>query len=130
MTYEPEPRYQPPAAPPDWPGDQPQPPVAPITPPTNVQPTPGLDSHGRVKGTRFSALWVGLIVAAILLIALLVFIAQNLRRVTIHFLGFHGQISLAIALVLSAVIGLLLIAIPGTARILQLRRALKRSSGT
>jgi uncharacterized integral membrane protein len=72
--------------------------------------------------------WVGLIVAAVLLVALLVFIAQNSRQVTIHFLGFHGHISLAIALLLSAVIGLLLIAIPGTARILQLRHALKKNA--
>jgi uncharacterized integral membrane protein len=75
-----------------------------------------------------SALWFGLIVAALLLIALLIFIAQNSKQVTIHFLGFDGQISLAVSLLLAAVSGLLLIAIPGTARIIQLRRALKKNA--
>jgi uncharacterized integral membrane protein len=90
--------------------------------------SPGLDSKGRVRTSRFSALWIGLIVAAVLLILLLVFIAQNSQRVTVHYLGLNGHVSLAIALLLSAVAGLLLIAVPGTARILQLRRALKKSA--
>jgi uncharacterized integral membrane protein len=58
----------------------------------------------------------------------LIFIAQNSRTVTIHYLGFEGQASLAVALLLAAVAGLLLVAIPGTARIMQLRRALKRNA--
>lgn len=77
-----------------------------------------------MRATRVSALWIGLIVAAVVLIALLIFIAQNSSRVTVHYLGFSGHISLAVALLL-AVGGVLLVAIPGTARIIQLRRALK-----
>jgi uncharacterized integral membrane protein len=75
-----------------------------------------------------SALWIGFIVAALLLIALLIFIAQNSKPVTIRYLGFDGHISLAIALLLAAVGGILLVAIPGTARIIQLRRALKKNA--
>jgi uncharacterized integral membrane protein len=109
----------PPSAPPSVPADPPA---------TAAPPSAGLTSRGRVRQTRLSALWIGLIVAAVLLIALLVFIVQNSRTVTIHYLGFDGHVSLAIALVLSAVAGVLLLAIPGTARILQLRRALRKNA--
>jgi uncharacterized integral membrane protein len=133
MTYQPgidppsQPVY-PPAGPPAAPPDAP----APITNPPQSESTElspaGLTSHGQVRPTRASALWVGLIVAALLLIALLIFIVQNSKAVTIHYLGFHGRISLAIALLLAAVAGLLLVAVPGTARIVQLRRALKKNA--
>jgi len=88
----------------------------------------GLTNHGRVKATRTSIVWVGLIASALVMIALLIFIAQNSTSVTIHFLGFSGRISLAVALLLAAVGGVVLIAIPGTARIVQLRRALKKNA--
>jgi uncharacterized integral membrane protein len=77
-----------------------------------------------------SGLWVGLIVAALVLIALLIFIAQNSKQVAIHYLGFNGHISLAVALLLAAVGGVLFVAIPGTARIIQLRRALRKNAMT
>ncbi|MDP9094786.1 MAG: LapA family protein [Actinomycetota bacterium] len=78
-----------------------------------------------MRGGRISALWIGLILAAVLLVALLIFIAQNSHTVVIHYLGFHGHISLGVAMLAAAVIGVLLVAIPGSARIIQLRRALK-----
>jgi uncharacterized integral membrane protein len=88
------------------------------------------DPRASVRGGKVSALWIGVITAAILLILLLIFIAQNSRTVVIHFLGFHGHISLAVAILLAAMIGILLVAVPGTARIIQLRRALKRTPAT
>ena len=84
----------------------------------------------RVRAFLGGLLWVAIIVAALLMIALLIFIAQNSTSVMIHFLGFSGQISLAVALLLAAVGGVLLVAIPGTARIVQLRRALKKNGGS
>ena len=63
----------------------------------------------------------------IVLILLLIFIGQNSQQVTIHYLGMHGHVSLAIALLLAAVLGVLLLAIPGSLRIMQLRRNLKRN---
>lgn len=96
--------------------------------PDNAQ-RAGLTSRGKVRSTRVSALWIGLIIAAVLLVLLLIFIAQNSRDVTVRYLGLDGQVSLAVALLLSAVAGLLLVAIPGTARIIQLRRALKKNAG-
>lgn len=56
-----------------------------------------------------------MIVPALLLIALLIFIAQIFKQVAIHYLGFNGHVSLAVALLLAAVGGVLLVAIPGTA---------------
>jgi uncharacterized integral membrane protein len=81
-----------------------------------------------VRRGKLSAVWTGAIVAAVLLIALIIFIAQNSEQVTIHFLGFDGRISLALALLIASVGSVLLVAIPGTLRILQLGRALKKNA--
>ena len=86
-----------------------------------TEPVPG--------GSRFGAVWVSSILAALVLILLLVFIIQNSTRVDISFLGAHGRLPLGVALLLSAVSGLLLVAIPGTGRIRQLRRQLRRGGG-
>ncbi|MET0928718.1 MAG: lipopolysaccharide assembly protein LapA domain-containing protein [Aeromicrobium sp.] len=88
----------------------------------------GLDSRGRVKATRASGLWIGLISAAVLAVLFLIFIAQNSEKVTIHFLGLDGELSLAISLLLSAVIGALVVAVPGIVRISQLRHALRKNA--
>jgi uncharacterized integral membrane protein len=81
-----------------------------------------------VRRTRTSDAWVALITAAVFLILLVIFIAQNSRRVSIKFLGFNGHMSLGLTVLVSAVIGLLVAAVPGTIRILQLRRALKQNA--
>ena len=101
---------------------------APATDRPDATPPRGLDRNGKVKRTRASGLWVGLITAAVLAIAFLVFIAQNSEKVSIKFLGFEGQLSLAIALLLSAVIGALVVAVPGIVRIAQLRTALRKNA--
>jgi uncharacterized integral membrane protein len=119
-AYPPPAAYPPPSAPTGAAAD----------PPTVGEPAPGMTKSGRVRPTRVSAAWVGAIVAAVVLIVLLIFIAQNSQRVTIRFLGFDGRVSLAIGLVLAAIAGVLLVAIPGTARILQLRRALRKNAGS
>ncbi len=59
----------------------------------------------------------------LVLLVLLVFILQNLDPVQIYFLGFAGSLPVGVAMLLSAIAGLLLIAIPGGVRIWQLRRA-------
>jgi uncharacterized integral membrane protein len=88
-----------------------------------------LDSKGRVRRSRSSALWAALIGGAIVLIALLVFILQNSTQVSVHFLGFHGKVGLGVALLLAAIAGLLLVAIPGSVRILQLQRVVRKTVG-
>jgi uncharacterized integral membrane protein len=94
-------------------------------PPTH--PAPGFDHKGRVRSTRSSGLWIGLIGTAVFVILLVIFIAQNSRNATLHFFGWSGQFSLALTILLSAVIGILVVAIPGSIRILQLRRALRKN---
>ncbi len=95
--------------------------------PERSRPAPGFTESGHVKNTRTSGVWIGLIATALFLILLIVFIAQNSRKVSIHFFGWHGQFSLALTILFSAVIGVVLVAIPGTVRILQLRRALRKN---
>ena len=74
-----------------------------------------------------SGVWVGLITVAVFLILLVIFIAQNLTKVPIHFLGFSGHLSVGLAILISAVCGLIIAAVPGSIRIVQLRRALQQN---
>lgn len=106
-------------------GSPPAQPYESATPETDQQRPVGFDQRGRVKRGRVSALWIGLIAAAIFLILLIIFIAQNLKNATIHFLGASGSFPIGLTILIAAIVGLLLVAIPGSIRILQLRRALK-----
>jgi uncharacterized integral membrane protein len=74
-----------------------------------------------VERTRTSATLVSLGVALIFLVLLIIFIAQNDRKVPLHFLGASGNVSEALALVASAVAGAVLVLAVGVARIVQLR---------
>ncbi len=78
--------------------------------------------------TRLSGLWIGVIISAVVLIFLLIFILQNLASVDIHFLGLAGTLPVGVALLLAAICGVLLIAIPAAGRSLQQRRAAKRQA--
>jgi uncharacterized integral membrane protein len=123
---------QPGVGPLDDPGDQAyrRPVTGPVpgtTPADRTAPAPGFDEKGHVKHTRTSGVWIGLIGTAVFLILLIIFIAQNSHKASLHFFGWHGQFSLALTILLSAVIGVLLVAIPGTVRIVQLRRALRKN---
>lgn len=73
-------------------------------------------------------MWVAAIVATLVGLFLLIFILQNGQSVKVSFLGFDGHLPLGAALLLAAACGVLLVAIPGTGRILQLRRRAHRSS--
>ena len=68
-----------------------------------------------------------LIAGIAILIVVLIFIIQNTHAVNIIFLGAHLRLSLAVALLLAAIAGALLMAAAGTARITQLRLALRRT---
>jgi lipopolysaccharide assembly protein A len=67
-----------------------------------------------------------LIVGIAALIVVLIFIIQNAHAVGISFLGAHLHLSLAVALLLAAVAGALVMAAAGTARITQLRQVMRR----
>jgi uncharacterized integral membrane protein len=88
----------------------------------NVETLSAEPRHSRTGGVL-----VGMIVAAIVFVLLLIFILQNTANVTIHFFGITGRLPIAVALLLAAICGLLLVAIPGAVRIAQLRKSVKRS---
>jgi uncharacterized integral membrane protein len=77
--------------------------------------------------TRAGTAWVLACLAAVALLALIVFITQNLHLVEVSFLGWHGQFPLVVALLAAALIGSVLTLILGSTRILQLRRTATRS---
>ncbi len=103
----------------------PEPPTVPTAQPPQSQPPQPEPALGH---SRSGGLWTGLILSAIVLIFLLVFILQNQISVTIRFLGFAGAVPIGVALLLAAIAGLLLVAIPGGVRIMQLRRAARRAA--
>jgi uncharacterized integral membrane protein len=100
------------------------------TGPAAGPPSPGPAGHRApphpVKRTRLSAWWVSVLLFTLVLILLLVFILENNRRADIAYLGAHTHLPLGVALLLAAVCGVLLVAIPGTGRILQLRATARR----
>jgi lipopolysaccharide assembly protein A len=101
-----------------------------VPPPSNgaTRPPPAAQAPRRGRAhTRISGMRTGLIAAAAALIVMLIFIIQNTHAVNISFLGAHLHLSLAVALLLAAIAGALLMAAAGTARITQLRLALRRT---
>ena len=101
-----------------WTGAYPaQPPLA--------QPTAPVQS---AKHTRVSAAWAGLILGGLVLVLLLVFILQNGGASAFHFLGFDFTLPRGVALLLAALAGAAVMALVGTIRIFQLRRAYKKAA--
>jgi uncharacterized integral membrane protein len=82
------------------------------------QPTP---TRPAVPRSRAGGLWVAGVVFALVLLLLLIFVLENGQRAEVSFFGAHGHLPMGVALLLAAVFGILLVALPGTARILQLR---------
>jgi uncharacterized integral membrane protein len=79
-----------------------------------------------IERTRTSSTLVAITFALIFLVLLIIFIAQNDRKVPLHFLGASGTVSEALALVAAAVAGALLVLAVGVARVLQLRVGARR----
>jgi lipopolysaccharide assembly protein A len=76
--------------------------------------------------TRISGMRTGLIAGFAALIVVVIFIIQNPHAVNISFLGVHLVLPLALALLLAAIAGALIMVAAGTARITQLRRIMRR----
>lgn len=79
-----------------------------------------------LRTSRTSSAWVAAVGFGLVLVLLVVFIAQNTEKVKISFLGWTGHASLAVALLIAAAGGILVTAIAGSLRILQLRRRVRR----
>ncbi|MFJ6417022.1 lipopolysaccharide assembly protein LapA domain-containing protein [Paeniglutamicibacter sp. NPDC091659] len=104
----------------------------PLTP-HGQEPTvpPGMPEAAPVRpavGTRAGVVWTFTVVALIVLVFLVVFMVQNQDRVTVFFLGFHGQLALGIAMLIAAVAGATVVAIAGAVRIIQLRSRARTSA--
>jgi uncharacterized integral membrane protein len=81
-----------------------------------------------VQLTRVSAAWVAIVGVLVILILLLIFILENLQRVHVHYVGVSFTLPLGVAMLVSAVAGGGVVAIAGTSRVIQLRRAARRAS--
>src|SRR3954468_24304087 len=81
------------------------------------------DTLTRAQRTRTGRVWAALIPALVFLVLLIVFIGENGQHVDVKFFGATGNISLALALLIAAVAGAVVVLLVGGARILQLRVA-------
>ncbi len=79
-----------------------------------------------VRRTRIGGWWVASVASAFALLLLMIFVLQNLQTARISFLGAQGNLPMGIAMLLAAIGGVLIVAIPGTGRIIQLRRLARR----
>jgi lipopolysaccharide assembly protein A len=123
MTTEPQPTPIPAADPTPIPAADP-PPTAPEQA-GPAQAAPALAQH-KIRRTRISGLWVAVGFFAVILLLLLIFILQNGKTVDVSYMGAHGHLPLGVALLLSAVCGVLLVVLAGAARISQLRAVARR----
>ena len=92
-----------------------------------AEPAPGSSPSGREplpkkapRQTLAGRVWVAIVCAVILLVLLIIFIAENTHRITISFVGLHGHISEALALLIAAAVGIVITLLVGSTRILQL----------
>ncbi len=99
--------------------------TSPGTPPQNP-PASQMPAQHVVKRTRVGGIWVASALFAVVLLLLLIFILENGQRADISYFGAHGHLPLGVALLLAAVLGVLLVVIPGTGRIIQLRLVARR----
>ncbi len=109
---------------------QTSPPPGTMPPPSNGATRPPAAAQAPRRGrahTRISGMHTALIAGAVVLVVVLIFIIQNTHAVHLSFLGAHLTLPAAVPLLLAVVAGALLIAAAGTARITQLRRALRRT---
>jgi len=81
----------------------------------------------KARRSRAGAVWVSICVAAVLLVALIIFMLQNTQPVLVSFLDMQGSVPLALALLIAGVgVGVIALVV-GTIRITQLRRRLHDS---
>ncbi|MDG3010805.1 DUF1049 domain-containing protein [Rhodococcus sp. D2-41] len=69
---------------------------------------------------------MGSIIGALVLVFLLIFILQNGTSVRFEYLGAHFALPAGVAMLLALLLGVVIMAVIGSARIHQLRRAFKR----
>ncbi|MCW2929682.1 MAG: hypothetical protein JWM19_644 [Actinomycetia bacterium] len=103
---------------------------------TRPRPVPGASrplpraAQRRHLHTRISGIRMGLIAGIAALVVVVIFVIQNANAVNITFLGAHLRLSLAVALLIAAIAGALVMTAAGTARITELRQVMRRGRGT
>jgi uncharacterized integral membrane protein len=101
--------------------------AAPVTEPAAQTPDAArAERPGEIPKTRTARVHNTMIAGAIVLILLLVFIIENTEQVKISYFGAGFHLPLGVALLLAAIGGALLTGIVGAARIMQLRRSVRR----
>jgi lipopolysaccharide assembly protein A len=101
---------------------------APLRPSVNGSARPPPAPPARRRPTRIASIRIGLLAGVGALILLVIFIVQNAHAVHVTFFGAHASVSLAVALLVAAIAGALVMTAAGTARITQLRRTMRRAS--
>jgi putative membrane protein len=101
---------------------------APLRPSANGSARPPPVPPSRQRPTRIASIRMGLLAGIVVLTLLVIFIVQNAHAVHVTFLGAHASVPLAVALLVAAIAGALVMAAAGTARITQLRRTMRRAS--
>jgi uncharacterized integral membrane protein len=86
----------------------------------------GKSTPDPLRQSKTSALWLIVVGLGLVLTLLVILILQNTQEVRVSFLWWDGTPPLAAALLIAAAGGILLTAIAGSLRILQLRRRVKR----
>jgi uncharacterized integral membrane protein len=84
------------------------------------------DQPARSTRSRTGRLWSGICAGAVLSIVLIIFMLQNTRSVAVTFLWMHGSLPLALAFFIAGVGTGLCVLVVGSARIVQLRRRIRR----
>jgi len=79
-----------------------------------------------VPRTRAGAAWFGACAAAATLVVLIVFMLQNTRSVEVSFLWMHGNLPLALGLLIAGVGTAIVVMVIGSVRLTQLRRRSRR----
>jgi uncharacterized integral membrane protein len=99
---------------------------APATPTGPAAPPKKSVAATLVPLTRAASAWTAICVAGLIAVGLIVFLAQNTGTVVpITFLWMNVQASLTVSLLIAAVGGILLTAVLGMTRIIQLRRLVR-----
>lgn len=78
------------------------------------------------SGSKTTAIWVALILGAIILILLLIFVIQNSTRSQFEYFAWTFQLPLGVAMLLAAIAGALVMALVGSVRMIQMSMQLRR----
>lgn len=78
------------------------------------------------SGSKTAAIWVALILGAIVLILLLIFVIQNSTRAAFEYFSWTFQLPLGVAMLLAAIAGALVMALVGSVRMIQQSMQLRR----